>query len=167
MKISKDGVITYSDHDVFIRHLIVFSDKLLNEEANNWFGEYCKKISPDKPLTATDLEPKRKYICSHLKKKYNFEDNDFGVWLFQASSRGFGNVGNDRKNATYSIKDANHMGDRVAFDHYNGYWYTATETGTEQGLVLFDYGDFYCMGGIFPLATYFVMRTKEYEDTGK
>ena len=31
-----------------------------------------------------------------------------------------------------------------------------TETGKEQGLVLFDYGDFYCMGGIFPLATYFV-----------
>ena len=162
MKISGDGVVTWSVNDVFLRQLIVFHEKLLDEQANNWFRKYCQKVRPDKTaLQAAELEPKHKYICDYLKKKYGFEERDFGVWIMQSQSKERGNFGNDKEMAKYTIVDHNHTDDKVIFDQYNGYWYTATETGKEQGLVLFDYGDFYCMGAIFPLATYFVMRVKE------
>lgn len=169
MKISEDGkVITWSVNDIFIRQLIVFSAKLLDEQANNWFRAYCRKVRPDKTsLTAMELEPKSKYICSRLEKKFGFEEKDFGVWIMQSQSKEWGNFGSDKEITKYTITDDNHMGDKVVFDQYNGYWYTATEIGKEQGLVLFDYGDFYCMGNIFPLATYFVMRAKEYGKNGK
>ena len=163
MKISEDGkVVTWSVNDVFLRQLIVFHEKLLDEQANDWFRKYCLKVRPDKTsLKAAELEPKRKYICDHLKKKYGLEEKDFDVWIMQAQSKEWGNFGNDKEMTKYTIVDNNHIGDKVIFDQYNGYWYTATETGKEQGLVLFDYGDFYCMGAIFPLATYFAMRVYE------
>ena len=168
MKISEDGkIVTWSVNDVFLRQLIVFHEKLLDEQANNWFRKYCQKVRPDKTaLKAAELEPKHKYICNHLKKKYGFEERDFGVWLMQAQSKEWGNFGNDKEMTNYTIVDDG-RGLKVIFNQYNGYWYTATETGKEQELVLFDYGDFYCMGAIFPLATYFVMRAKEYGENGK
>lgn len=168
MKISEDGKeITWSVNDIFLRQLIVFSEKLLDEQANNWFREYCRKVRPDKTsLTAMELEPKSKYICSRLEKKFGFEEKDFGVWLFQSQSKEWGNFGSDKEMTKYTIKD-DKRGLKVVFNQYNGYWYTATEIGKEQGLVAFDYGDFYCMGAIFPLATYFVMRAKEYGENGK
>lgn len=152
MKISENGNITWSADDVFFRQVIVFSEKLLDEQVNKWFGEYCKKLNPNRSLYAEELEPKTKYINSHLEKKFGFTKSDFGVWIMQSQTRAF-YVGDSRP-ITYTITNGNN--EKVIFDHYNGYWYTATETGKEQGLVLFDYGDFYCMGGIFPLATYFV-----------
>lgn len=163
MKISEDGkVVTWNINDVFLRQLIVFSEKLLDEQANDWFRKYYPTVRPDKTsINAADLEPKHNYICDHLKKEYGFEEKDFDVWLMEAQSlQKRGDFDNDEVMTKYTIRDDD-RGLKVVFDQYNGYWCTATKTGKEQGLVLFDYGDFYCMNAIFPLATYFVMRVKE------
>ena len=89
MKILENGKIIWSADDVFFRQVIVFSEKLLDEQVNKWFGEYCKKLSPNRSLYAEELEPKAKYINSHLEKKFGFSKSDFGVWIMQSQTRAF------------------------------------------------------------------------------
>lgn len=159
MRIIKErNVVQFREDDIFYRQLIIFSEKLIDESVNDWFRDYIKELSPN-----TDMSLKREEICSHLQEHFGFSENDFGVWLLPVKSEGFGGYGKSKAESSYKI--SNSTGDKsIIFDKYNGFWYTATETGKDEGLILFDYGDWYCMYGIFPLANYFVSVAQEHSN---
>ena len=155
MKALKDGSIKFKATDVFHRKLIVIPEKLLDEKANAWFNTYISKLDPD-----TEMNTKHEEICGHLKEKFGFHTGHFAVWLMWKVSKPFGNMGNDKEHTQYTLTDQAD-GKKIVFDHYNGYWYTATKEGADEELIMFDYGDFYCMHEIFPLANYFVAKCEE------
>lgn len=161
MKIS-DGHIIVTEHDVIIRHLILFHEKLLDESANQWFREYCKENTKFNDFMEVDTDSVNDdYVNKYLQEHFNFSDKDFGVWLLKSRVI---EIGLDRASLNFTVTgDAG----KVVFDSYNGFWYTATKTGIEHHLVLFDYGDFYCLGNVFPLATYFVLCAKKWDKEHK
>ena len=152
MKISDNGDLkSFTKYDVFIRQLLVFSKKLLDEDVNLWFREYYKKHLDE------EVEDFNRKLCNNLQRKYKYRASDYNILIMKAQGLEFSS---SKADATYSIKNKKD-GEVVKFDTYNGYWYTASDEGKDRNLVLFDYGDFYCMGNVFPLATYFVVRTQE------
>lgn len=150
----ENGIWTFNKYDVIRKHLIVFSEKLLDEQVNDWFRKYYARNQKHDP----EVEDFDRRLCNNLKKKFGFTAKDWGVWLMQAQYSHFF----ERVNKRYTITSS--KGKEVIFDNYNGLWYTATETGAGEHLVMFDYGDFYGLGSVFPLATYFVIRAKSWKD---
>ena len=154
MTISDNGVVTLNENDIIRRQLIMFSRKLLDEKANNWFKEYYGKQQCD------NLESVRKPVCDYLIKNFGFKDDELEIMLFNINA-----ISPSADGARYTIV---HNVDKkdICFDTYNGYFYTASKQGSEYNLVLFDYGDFYCLVYAFPLAFYFYLLAKEFEKNG-
>lgn len=163
MKALKDGSFNFKATDVFKRKMIVIPEKLLDEKANAWFKKYISELDPETDMTAP---AKREEICSYLKDNFKFNDGHFSVWIIYHTSKPFGNMGETREQATYKLTDSTGL-QTVIFDHFNGYWYTATKTGKEHKVIMFDYGDFYSMVDIFPLAHYFYRAAEEFAEKGR
>ena len=152
MRIDNNGVMIFTKNDVIIRHLIIFSEKLLDEKVNDWFRDFLQQ---NKDVDMGSEEDIKNTICQCLIDKFNFNDDDFGVIMLNINS-----IDGDRGFFNYTITHQTKDNKTINFDNYNGYWYTATKQGAEYHLVLFDYGDFYCLGNVFPLATFFVGMAK-------
>ena len=151
MKITDEGMITFSKGDLFIRDYIIFSDKLLNEKQNKWFRNWVDKHSGDE--LGTDDEQQAysivsKELCGYLQKQ-GFTDDDMNVLKIRWKGIDTG----DRRKTKFTIIHPK-TGQKVKFDHFNGYWYTATEIGSNAHLVMFEWGDFYSMGSIFPIVAF-------------
>lgn len=135
------------DGDVINRELIVFPEKWLGDTVNAWFRQYYIKHSKDGKVN-------EKYVNKRLMEKYGFTKDDFGIWLLDATPLHL--VGD--KSDKFTI--TSNKGEKVIFDNFNGLYYTATETGTEFKYVLFDHGDFYCLGNIYPFAMYNYIKAR-------
>jgi hypothetical protein len=150
MKINSEGGITFTKGDVFIRDYIIFSDKLLNEKHNRWFKEWVTihsddELDDDKGKAYMQVS---KELCGYLEKQ-GYTSDDMSVLKIRWKGIDTG----DRRKTKFTIIHPK-TGQKVKFDHYNGYWYTATETGKDAHLVMFEWGDFYSMGSIFPIVAF-------------
>ena len=166
MKVSrgKDGIVwTYSKHDVFKRQFILMSSKLVDEAANNWFRSYLMRYYKNVDISSTasrnkDVQKKldtiRGKTAALLSEKYGFGDRDFDVYIMSFSS-----VECEPDKSKFSYELSNKNGEKLKFNNYNGYWYECEE---HPEYIFFDYGDFYCMGNVFPLATFCVILANQW-----
>ena len=170
MKISRDkgGIVwTYSKHDVFKRQFILMSSKLIDESVNNWFRSYLMRYYKDVDISTKgikDKETEKKFTqikeksTKVLMDKYGFTDKDFNIALMEF--RGV-EVSPDKSKTSYTLNNEK-LGITLKFDYFNGYWY---ESADHPEYAFFDYGDFYCMGDVLPLATFYVILTNQWRRT--
>lgn len=143
-----NGEWVFEDGDVINRELIVFPEKWLGDAVNAWFKNYYFNHSKDGKVN-------EKYVNKRLMDKYGFTKDDFGIWLLGVTCS---LLVSDKTNG-FTI--TSNKGEKVIFDNFNGLYYTATETGTEFGYVMFDYGDFYCLRNIYPFAVYKYTKARD------
>ena len=160
MQISKENsgtIITFSYHDVFKRQFILMSSKLIDEEYNNWFRTYLKRYkNVDISTSGARQEDNFKRIeliksrCTKLlSEKFGFGEFDYNVAIIEFKGT---DITPNKSQREYTIKNRN--GNSLTFHNFNGYWF---ECDNHPEYVFFDYGDFYCMGDVLPLATFFVI----------
>lgn len=139
----------YSKHDLFRRKYIMMSSKLVNESVNNWFRSYLRRYK-DLDLLDTDIDYKkleqlRERAAVHLASKFNLSDDDLCAFLIYDRTV---DTTFDKYSRSYNLKNFR-TGETMKFTKYNGYWF---ECGDNSDFIFFDYGDFYCMSEVFPLA---------------
>ena len=137
-----------SKRDIFNRKFIMMNSKLVDEAANNWFRSYLRRYKDININTLETVEPDRleqirKKALDHFAE-YGLTDENSGVYLMTCSSL---DTTTDKGERKYTLK--NRKGEQMIFSSFNGYWY---ESEDHPEFIFFDYGDFYCMSAVFPLA---------------
>ena len=146
------GAVIFGENDIFHRELIMLSQKLLDNSVNDYFRTYYKEhcTAGSKLLT----EEQDQEFISYLEEHFNFTGDDLFLTAVEIRSC---NIASET-NCKYKLRSA--MGEQVLFDKHNGYWY---ESSDGDKYALFDYGNFYCMEQVLPLAYYFYLKYKKWQ----
>lgn len=150
MRLKKDGSYIFSKSDTFHRELYCFSDKLLDSSVNKWFRLYADEHN------ICDYEQARRDITDYMINTRGYSESAIKTVMIMTLTD---NVAGDRRKYKYTVTDDD--GNKIKFDMFNGFWYTASEIGKDAHMVLFDKGEFYCMRDIFPLADYLIKMSRE------
>lgn len=150
MKIYKSGRIVINKTDRIKRRLIVFTKYAIDYDANKWFVQYINDHDIDSLEAETVLQDILKYFADERNET---DASILDVFTFTTDNKL--QQGERADSRTYKYTMTGENGQQAVFNEYNGFFYTSK---TNQLYVIFEYGDFYCMESIFPLAAYLLIQ---------